>query len=71
MGCSPDHPAVAGQVARGWAGPSRQVVPVLVGSDTSDEFPAGSENPTALAVGSVNAFKSVCDAQSFSPDLGV
>jgi hypothetical protein len=53
MGCSPDHPAVAGQVARGWAGPSRQVVPVLVGSDTSDEFPAGSENPPALGVGSV------------------
>jgi hypothetical protein len=55
MGCSPHHPAAwqDGQVARGRAGPSRQVVPVLVGSDTPDEFPAGSENPPALAVGSV------------------
>ena len=55
MGCSPHHPA-AGQVARGRAGPARQVVPVLVGSDTPDEFPVGSENPPALAVGSVKEF---------------
>jgi hypothetical protein len=52
MGCSPDHPAAA-QAARGRAGPSRKVFPVLVGSDTPYEFPAGSENPRALAVGSV------------------
>jgi hypothetical protein len=47
MGCSPHHPA-AGQVARGRAGPWRTAVPVLVGCDAPDEFPAGRQNPWGL-----------------------
>ena len=41
MGCSPDHPAARqdGEVARGWAGSWRKVVPVLVGCDAPGEIP--------------------------------
>ena len=44
MGSSSDHPAT-GEVARGRAGPWRKVVPVLVGCDAPDEFPAGRQHP--------------------------
>jgi hypothetical protein len=64
MGCSPDPPTacpdgpvygpVYGPVARGRAGPSPPVFPLLVGSDPPSEVPTGSETPPALAVGSLN-----------------
>jgi hypothetical protein len=59
MGCSPQHPPVwySRSVARGRAGPSRTVVPLLVGCDAPDEFPAGRQHPLGLSPCGVSSMR--------------